>query len=341
MKFIGVVLIIVGVIILVAAYASPSLAIINVNSVAPDSAQLSVINSYPDGSSGSPSQLQYSTSPITISVEFETAAYYGTKITSITNVGGTLTANGVALTPTVTHSDIPIDPQLGTEYITLTLSYSYTPPSPGTTVEFSWSGTITITGQETSYTASSTTTWTGSANYYAYFENPQMSNLGAFYVSLSGSGTSSSENTPIEITNSSVITYNVTSFPVVLTVYYVEINGATTYMNEVYVTFSGSSSNIQLYPVSSSAGSYSTTVDGYQAYANTISISSPGSYTIHGYVKANSTAGGNTVQLMSFGFDIPQNSSTLPTFTINQIVSMIAGAFLVVVGLIGVVTRRF
>ncbi|MEM0135200.1 MAG: hypothetical protein QXU18_08265 [Thermoplasmatales archaeon] len=98
----------------------------------------------------------------------------------ISNATGTLTANGIALTPTVTHSDIPINPQLGTEYITLTLSYSYIPPAPNTTVEFSWSGTITVTGQETAYTSSSTTTWSGSRYYYAFFEPPQMTNLGVF-----------------------------------------------------------------------------------------------------------------------------------------------------------------
>ncbi|MEM4068090.1 MAG: hypothetical protein QXV17_14655 [Candidatus Micrarchaeaceae archaeon] len=336
MKIISLVIIVIGVILLVGAYMSPSLAEINVDSVAPSTGQLTIISEYPSGSASSPSQLAYSTTPITVSIEFETAAYYGTKITSITNAAGTLTANGVALTPTVTHSDIPIDPQLGTEYITLTLSYSYTPSAPNTTVEFQWAGTITVTGQETAYTSSSTTTWSGSGYYYAFFAPPHMSNLGVFYVSLTGSGASSSEGTPVEITNSSVITYNVTSFPVYLNVYYVEVNGQTTYMNEVYVTYSGpSSGTVELYPSGTS-----TTVNGVQAYENTITISSAGSYTIHGYVQAMSSAGGNTIQLMSFGFDMP-TTSHLPSLTLNQITTMIVGAFLIIIGMIGAVTRRF
>ncbi|MEM0135199.1 MAG: hypothetical protein QXU18_08260 [Thermoplasmatales archaeon] len=125
-----------------------------------------------------------------------------------------------------------------------------------------------------------------------------------------------------------------------LNAYCVEVNGQTTYMNEVYVTYSGpSSGTIQLYPATS--GGVSTTVNGFQAYENSVTINSGGSYTIHGYVQAMSSAGGKTVQLMSFGFDVPTTTAQLPSLTLSQITTMAVGAFLVVIGMIGTLTRRF
>ena len=121
------------------------------------------------------------------------------------------------------------------------------------------------------------------------------------------------------------------SLPQPITFWYVELNGTTLGASEVYATVNG----VKYVLWDPSLGiTASTTMNGYTAY-NTVVHLGAGVYTIDGYI--TNASSGNNLELMSFGMQMPGTS--VKVLTLNQEVSIGAGAFLAIVGLVLIVRR--
>lgn len=306
---VGVILVVIGMVIFGIAYAFPSLAVINLQT---EDTSMNTVAVVPTSTSSSSPTTLVSSEQLYITFTTDVSPAFPSTPT-ITNPGGTLTVAGVGISTTVTASSFMVVALKGYE-VKLEVLATFTPSSNqlGTVMTFVWTGSVTVNGA----------LFAGTATTYGEYAQP-LTGLGEFGISANGY--------PFQyITPSTNLTMQFTSFPTPITFYYVENNGATVGMSEIYVTENGA--NLVLW--SAANGGTKTTVNGFTAYEFTESMSA-GTYTINGYV-TNATSG-SPIQLMSLFANIPLPQ---PSLTLNQMLSMALGAFLVVVGAVMIV-RRF
>lgn len=319
----GAVLLIAGLIIGIAAYAAPPYAILNVEQT---NTSLSVMASLPSStSSSSPTALGPTQQ---VSIEFYTSQSYVTSNPTISGTTGSLTVAGQSVsvsTSTSVYETAAISPTLHLYAVKITLTGTFTPSASqfGTSLTFVWTASVTVTGQIYGQTSSTQTYYAGSSTNYGSYEQP-LQNLGEFGISASGYAFQ-------YITPSSNVSMEFSSLPQPITFWYVELNGTTLGASEVYVTVNG----VQYVLWDPSLGiTASTTMNGYTAY-NTVVHLGAGAYTIDGYV--TNASSGNNLELMSFGMQMPGTS--IKVLTLNQEVSIGAGAFLAIIGLALIVRR--
>ncbi len=317
----GVILLVVGVLIGVGAYASPQLAILTLN--AQDTA-LSVVSGVPiSTSSSAPTALNPSE---TISVTFmtpETDLY--SLAPSISGAAGTLTVAGTSVATSVSTSTFfeSISPKGYEARITITASFAPSSGQLGQSLPFVWTASFTATGQLSSG-ASGATYYSGSVTAYGEY-TPPLTNVGEFGISAPGHAFQ-------YITPTTNLTMQFSSYPQTITFYYVENSGPTSGASHIYITVNGATLTLW----SQSPGGTTTTVNGYNAYEVSDSLNA-GQYTINGYV--TNASSGNAVQLMSIGIGFPTVGPVISSLTFGQEVSMAFGAVLALIGMALIIRR--
>ena len=317
----GVLLLVVGVLIGVGAYASPQLAILTLNN---QDTALSVVSGVPISTSVSaPTGLNPSE---TISATFmtpETELY--SLAPSISGAAGSLTVAGASITPAISTSTYyeSISPRGYEARITLTASFTPASAQLGQSLPFVWTASFTATGQLSSG-ASGATYYSGSVTTYGEY-TPPLTDVGEFGISAPGYAFQ-------YITPTTNLTMQFSSYPQSITFYYVENKGSTLGASQIYITVNGA----KLVLWSQSPGGTTTTVNGYNAYEVQDSLNA-GQYTINGYV--TNASSGSAVQLMSIGMGLPTVGPVISSLTLGQEVSMAFGAILAVVGLALIVRR--
>lgn len=321
----GVVLLVVGVLIGVGAYASPQLAVLTLKT---QDTTLSVMSALPNSvSSATPSGLTPSEQ---VSITFTTPpAMPYTSAPSISGATGSLVVQGTGVSVSVSTIAYPITLSPETYAVKIILTASFTPTSNeyGINLAFVWTASLTATGTFLGQTTASPSVYSGSSTNYGVYAQ-SLRGLGTFGISAPGY--------PFQyVTPSSNVSMTFSTFPQTITLYYVETNGATVGESEIYVTINGAT--VVLWsqvngPVST------TTINGYQAYYTQDSLSA-GKYTINGYV--TNASSGQATQLMSIGMDFPTvgTGNVFPTLTLGQEISIAFGAIIALIGLALIVRR--
>jgi hypothetical protein len=327
MKRIGAMVMLVGIILIVVAFAVPGLTIVVVG----NDYTVSIPSTGSMPSSTSPS------TPTTFALNGyqDLGAMWGATITQISDVDtsgtGSVTvtitdSSGYSVTETMTNSwkleylenyltKTPF------EFFSAQASYNFTNPFPtqSNVYTFTFTGSATYDGATFNYETITT---------YGEFPLQSVQHLGHFYFQLAS-------NAPVRIANSATtLHYNVSGTQTTFQVWYVEDNGTTTPFTYAYITYQYGTTSVQV------TLSSQTTLDGYTAYTTSpITIPVPTTLYLSGYVVANG-AQGSPYQLMEFASNM-SGLATLPpiNLTINQEITIAIGSIIVLLGGLMVVKR--
>ena len=327
MKRIGAMVMLVGIILIVVAFAVPGLTIVTVG------------NDYTVSipSTGSmPSSTSLST-PTTFALNGyqNLGAMWGATITQISDVDtsgtGSVTVTitdsaGYSVTETMTNSwklqylENPLT-KTPFEFFSAQASYNFTNPYPtqSNVYTFVFSGSATYGSGTFNYETITT---------YGEFPLQSVHNLGHFYFQLAST-------TPVQIANSATsLYYNVSGTSTTFQVWYVEDNGTTTPFTDAYMIYQYGTTNVQVTLTTT------TTLNGYTAYTTApITIPVPTTLYLQGYVVANG-AQGSPYELMEIASNMSGLAALPPiSLTLNQEITIAIGGIIVLLGGLMVVKR--
>ena len=325
---IGTVLMAIGLLAVVVAFAVPSFSIVSAEPNG-NSSYVSLTSTTPSSTvSTSPTFLPYSSAGTesvgatwTISNSYVSSTglvgggtSQSVSFTSSTNqldyglVGGSLTASTGTLTTDISATAVPIS----SGYAITIHGYVYLTKSVSMTVDDNYAFYFNFTG---SFSVAGTTynVYGGTSLMYGEMQNTLLNN-GHFYMYIAGAYT--------EITPTSQISLLPSTFPYTFPVWYVDDNGTPQNQGTVYLQVNGGSHidfNLNATP---------QTIEGYKAWEVNITFSSQGKYTVNGYATDSIT--GTPVQLMSIGYDGSTSTSGTPA-NVN-IDMLIVGVILILAG---------
>lgn len=189
----------------------------------------------------------------------------------------------------------------------------------GSSYTFGTAGTYLIEVKATDNNGFATDSFSEVVNSPIITQNYTLTNVGTFYYSY--------DNSSLKQIGSSNITVVPTTYPVSVSFYYVENNGQTQNMQNVYITY-----NNAVYQLTKT-----TDYNGYTTYITVISVQ-PSVNVVSGFITPISQAHELPVQAFSTELVADQiNFHTQPLF--NEY-TLIAGGVVVVLGLFMIIRRR-
>lgn len=312
----GTILLILGIGIALAAYASPSLAIVSVSQY---DGNMVIVGDVPSStSSASPTAL---TSPTEmVWAEFEAQTAIPTSLESsypITLVSDSLSVNGVSTAISSTATTW-VPATSSSVYGAVVLRYDPSQIPANQLQQYTFNAKITYDSE----------TFSGTVTVYGELTSV-IANVGHFYIGAPGFS-------PQQVTPASHLYFNFSALPQPITIYYVEDSGVTTGFNNLYVIISSpltATENLSMHLTNT------TTLNGYTAYSLIWTVSQGTSYSVYGYI-GNTSSHVPTIEVMSFITSFPALPAPPTPLTTNQVYSIAAGGLLAVIGL-GVIIRRF
>jgi hypothetical protein len=343
LSILGIVLILLGILIIGAAYANPELTVVNISPTTTNtSANIPVASAYPSSTSSSSPTIFSSPTSTSITINYLTSFVAGSSslrgtysastsvILSIYNTSsGTTIKQTISIPLTIKVVINSLNTNFDMAYINGSGSYTFTNPYhsgvSSAIYGFSWSSSSSVTVDYI------TMTLQASPTYYGQFSAQSPINIGHFYI-----GTAFNNMT--KITSTSQVIDITMKIPGYIYVIFAEDNGTMQYFSTLYynyqILYSNNSTQLPLKSTTLSNPSIMT-VNGnsYTTYVSELYVNGPMNLTIQGYITG---VNGQSQELMELFSNFTTTSLIIPYehFTIDQYISFLIGGILIFIGAI-------
>jgi len=253
-----------------------------------------------------------------------TTGYYTSDDISVSNLVGTLTIDGSAVTPTITYN-IPYIFKNGLflSAVNVSMKYTYNNPNTNTVHSFQWSVSAKVYDSDTNtFTTISGTSSTYYGQFYTSSTSSTATTVYPGYFVIAYPNPYNGQTTYQQLTPSSNININYpsgTTFPVTIRFLYVEYNASGNTLNNFQYAYIQIANGLSISPQYNIASTNTTTYTNVYGTFPALYIDikfNQGTYSVFGYAVYSVTGyGQKPIQVM--GIILPMTSNTPSTINIT------------------------